>query len=655
MKRSSCSLLTTMLLCLATLLAMPDSMLMAQDYELPNVSVTATRSERDLDKVARNVTVITREEIAVMNPRSVVDVLVSVPGLTIGDTTGTGVKATVDMRGFGLEGGGQNTLVLVDGRRQNAYDLSGVDFSTIPVENIERIEILHGPAGVLFGDMAMGGVVNIITRAGEGDFSGKLEAQTGSYETNRRSGYLQGVYNEKLSYFVSIRDFSTNGYRKNSRTEIRNATFDTRLYATDSLSIRLDGAVNTSNYRLPGGLTRAQIEDDRRQSSTPNDYGKDEKTTLSGQVMKDFGRYGVFTFDLNYNNRNSESQIWSILNSNIESFTMQPKYVWEGDLAGMNNTLTAGIDYSTVSYRDSSLSLFFGTTTKNDFGIDAMSIYLLEELSITPELIFSIGGRYQQTEFDLTTDSGVPASDSFSEDQNAWSVGLTYNFNEGSKVYARVARSFRYPTTQEYITWGKFMTGLKPEKALNYEVGAQYTFKPGARAWLSAYSMQVDDKIAYNSLTMANENLEKTRHQGVEASLVLPLGEMFNIQGSASYNDAVFDDGLYDGKRVPLVPEWKYSLGLSAKPLEGLFARVQLNYVGDQVVGSDKANQYDSLDDYTTVDVYLSYQLKGWKVFVQGKNIFDEKYLTNAWEDAWSYAGYPQATATWYGGLEYQF
>src|SRR4030043_2436458 len=156
--------------------------LSAQEKEvtLEPVVVTATRDAQEIRKVPANVTVITREEIERSNAKATVDLLRYEVGLVVRDFTGNGKTATVDIRGLG-ETGPLNTLVLVDGRRVNEIDLSGVDWTQIPLDQIDRIEIIRGPGSVLYGDNAVGGVINIITKKPEKSFSAKGDVVRGSY------------------------------------------------------------------------------------------------------------------------------------------------------------------------------------------------------------------------------------------------------------------------------------------------------------------------------------------------------------------------------------------------------------------------------------------------------------------------------------------
>ncbi len=632
----------------------PAAPALAEVYQLPDISVTATRSEQELAKLPRNVTVITREEIETLNPLTVTDVLQSVPGLVIRDYSGTGSSATVDMRGFG-ETGNLHTLVTVDGRRLNQIDLSGVDFTTIPVENIERIEILHGPAGVIYGDSAVGGVINIITKEGSGPFSGKVQTSLGSYDFRGVKANVQGAAG-KVSYFVSARQDATDGYRDNSETRLSNVTFNTRIYPTDTLSFLLDGAFNQADFSLPGSLSEAQMEENRRQASSPEDWAENKDSSVRGQVKKDFGGAGVLTADLSYRWRDSSSRMWARYDTDINTLGFQPKYVVNGHLAGLGHRLTLGLDVFRTGMTNDTSAIGGPKQQTMEYELDTMGLYLLEELNLTEKLVFSLGGRHQQARYDITSKpvGAAESSNSSDEDQSAVSAGLSYNFTQGSKVYGRVSRSFRYPTVEEYVTYGIF-NDLKPEKIVNCELGVEYTFMPGGRLSVAVYRMEVEDEIAYNPATWLNENLDETRHTGVEASLRVPLGEIFSVYGTAALQEACFTKGDYDGKRLPLVPDWLGSVGLDVKPVENLRAGLQFNFVGERPYGSDKANDYGDLPAYTTVDFNLDYKISRFHFFFNAKNILGEKYSTYAYASAWGKSYYPDPEASFWGGVGVDF
>ncbi len=184
-----CLLLTASVAVAATAVAAEGEPVAIMD----EVVVTATRSAQQTEKVPATVSVITAEEIANTNAATVPDVLRLLPGVQVRDITGSGNQQAIDIGGFG-ESADRHVAVVVNGRRINSVDMSYVSWATIPVENIERVEVLYGSGSVLYGDNAMGGVVNIITKeaAAEG-VHGMVEASYGSFDTMRGSANLNLV------------------------------------------------------------------------------------------------------------------------------------------------------------------------------------------------------------------------------------------------------------------------------------------------------------------------------------------------------------------------------------------------------------------------------------------------------------------------------
>ncbi len=629
-----------------------------QEVKLPEVSVTATRSERDLDKLPRNVTIITREQIERLSPLTVTDVLKTLAGITVRDYTGTGALASVDLRGFG-ETGLLHTLVTVDGRRLNQIDLSGVDFTTIPVENIERIEILRGPASVLYGDSAVGGVINIITRTGKGAPSGKVQGQYGSYGLWGLRGYAQGGL-DKLGWFVSARHDYTDGYRQNSETRLRNISFNTRYEAGNGWGFLLDGGLNQSHYSLPGGLSKEQYEQDRRQSNSPNDWGERREGGLRGQVRKDWGSGGVLTADVSFNRREAESEMGGWSNSRrdtgINTWGVLPKYVLNHSLGSMQNRITLGLDYYHTAMTTDRFQLSGPKTESVEYTVATVGPYFLDELSLTESVMFSFGARYQRADYDLDLKpvGSAHSSKSYDDDQTAWTLGLTYTVAAGSKLYARVARTFRYPTVEEYVTFGKFCE-LKPEKGVNYEVGGEWTFMPGGRVSLALYLLQMEDEISYNKDTYANENLDDTEHKGVELSVVVPAGRMLSLFGSLTYQESTFTAGPFDGKKLPLVPDWKLSAGATVRPFKGFTGTLRVNYMGERPFGNDKANDYPEMESFYTVDLNLDYRWGRFNFFLNASNLLGEKYASWAYAGSWGYSYYPEPEQVVWGGVGFGF
>jgi iron complex outermembrane receptor protein len=152
--------------------------------------------------------------------------------------------------------------------------------------------------------------------------------------------------------------------------------------------------------------------------------------------------------------------------------------------------------------------------------------------------------------------------------------------------------------------------------------------------------MEVKDEIVWSGIQ--NENLDETRHIGGEVDVTYQATDFMALYGGGGYTDAEFTKGANDGKDIPLVPDWKANAGIDFKFANGLRYRVQYNYVGEQYFGSDYGNDYDEMDSHNTVDMYLSYNFKGFEIFANATNIFDEEYSDSGYYR--SYMMPPDAT-----------
>jgi iron complex outermembrane receptor protein len=220
---------------------------------MDEVVVTGTRSEEKSERIPANVTVISQKEIATSNAKNVPDLLRSQEGIVVRDLLGNGKTAQVDLRGFG-ESAPSNTLVLLDGRRVNEIDLSGVDWTQIPIAQIQRIEILRGAGTVLYGDNAPGGVINIITKTPSDKWTASAGSTLGSYGYNNEVFSISGGYGKvAASLFGNYQ--ATEGYRENNEFRAKNLGGKIVVDPSDWLSLDLSGNYHSDNSGLPGPLT----------------------------------------------------------------------------------------------------------------------------------------------------------------------------------------------------------------------------------------------------------------------------------------------------------------------------------------------------------------------------------------------------------------
>jgi iron complex outermembrane receptor protein len=232
------------------------------------VIVTATRFEdRYVDKPV-NVSVITAEDIKNSTARTVPELLRQLPGIRARDNSGS-PNVQVDMRGFGISGD-QNTLVLLDGVRISENEQTTVNWAGIPLNAIERIEIMRGSGAVLYGGGATGGTINVITKTpAAGQRSASIYGGAATYGTSE-AGVGINLGGENVSLRLNGTWFDTDNYRDNNRLRQKNALADMR-WMGDRGSFSLKAGADEQDLKLPGALSEAQRTADRRQAATPND------------------------------------------------------------------------------------------------------------------------------------------------------------------------------------------------------------------------------------------------------------------------------------------------------------------------------------------------------------------------------------------------
>jgi outer membrane cobalamin receptor len=249
------------------LVALP---LAAHAGNLGTIDVTAERHASPTAASSVPVTIIDRKTIVASHARNVAELLQGQADIVVRDTSGIGIKPQVDLGGFG-ESGPYNSLVLIDGRRVNSPDLSGVDWNQIPLDQIERIEILHGSGASLYGSGAVGGVINIITRIPEA--GGHVSVRLGSFGGKGAQASL-GMDNGRTRVETHVSAFRIQGYRDNGGYNRFDGGLKAESDPSPELNLRLSGNYHHDRMGLPGALSAAQMATSRTQTKHPDDYAR---------------------------------------------------------------------------------------------------------------------------------------------------------------------------------------------------------------------------------------------------------------------------------------------------------------------------------------------------------------------------------------------
>ncbi len=612
----------------------------AADVDLEKIVVTPYRYGESLGDVPASVSVIDSDQIALSGASTTVGLLSDLSGVVVRDWTGNGSKATVDIRGFG-EQAAMNVLVLVNGRRVNEIDLSGVSWTQIPLDQIERIEVLKGGFGsVLYGDNAVSGVVNIITKRGsDKPISVELTGEYGSYSMNKEGINLGGTKN-KLNYFFSYSNNATNGYRNNSYFKGTNfyTNLDYLLEPTNT-NLRFTQGYSKSEYGLPGALSSADLAKfNRRYSAYGDDHAKDTDYNFGLGFDQPTGDFGKFSFDTSLRRRQTFSNFiganggWNpIVKSHINTIGFNPKYVLNKSIFLLENKAILGMDFYRYDFNSDTFDLSVIKQSDNYVRKISQALYFQDEIALTQKFTLAGGYRYEDIKYDFNyNDYSVyypnPSVDSkVSLKSTAYNVGLTYKYDQGN-IYINHSKGFRSPATDEYFVYGVFNPELKQQDSKNYEIGLHHKFCEFLDISVSGYIMNLKNELYYNPASYTNENYDKTRHQGVEAGFNFKLPLRIRLNGSYTFDQAVFKDGEYKGKDIPMVPAHKFNFGLMHFFNDFLSCGVSFDYMSSRRFINDEANKWPSLKQILTLGVKLAFEKDGYKISGGINNLFNEKY-----------------------------
>lgn len=657
-----------LLITLFTILLSIPLLLSAQEMEvtLEKVVVTATRDVQEVRKIPANVTVISREEIERSNAQTVVDVLRDQVGLVVRDYYGTGKNASVDIRGFG-ETGLLNTLVLVDGRRVNEIDLSGVDWTQIPLDQVERVEIVRGPGSVLYGDNAVGGVINIITKKPEKPFTSRGEVVRGSYLYHRESGSVGGKWGP-LSAILNASYSSTEGYRENGLLRTKDIGGKVTYDLGDFISLHFRGGFHKDDSGLPGGLDPITYQIDRRATLDPNNKSSTEDGYGAFGLKMKLWDWGRIETEFSYRHRMVENFFdypaffYTYRDDRLlETLGITPKYILDKSFWVFKNKLTVGLDFYDSDFEVKAKTVFFGfpSWSHSEISKRSVGLYLLDEFSILPNLILSFGFREEWVTYDILQKNPW-SKDKTKEREPAYSLSLDYLFDKQSSIFFSVKRSFRFPVTDELILVFpvfKVNPAMKPQTGYHYEAGIRHSFTDWLEANLTLFWAEIKDEIFYNPATWTNENFPKTRRQGMEIGAKIKPLSWITAWGNYGYIRPILREDPFSGKDIPAVPRHKGSVGVDIDFGKGFVLNTKMNFVGSRHFISDWRNQLDRLNGYYTLDSKLSFTWKGLKAFVGVNNLFNRKYVewatTNAAGTAQLY--YPSPGRNILGGLSYTF
>lgn len=603
-------------------LAVPAFAQIDTNQKLEPVTVSASRFESNTAPIGA--TVITAEQIREAGIGSVNEAIRKIGGIYGRQNMSGTSDYQLDLRGFGAFSD-QNVVVMIDGIRLSDNEQVTALMSSIPIESVDRIEIVRGGSSVLYGEGATGGTIQIITKRGTRTGThGSIVGEVGSFNTNElRASLTKGWDNFSLD--ANINSLHTDNYRDNNNLKQENFSGGLQWASQDTrIGMRVDSS--RQDARFAGSLSYAQYKDNPRQATTPDDYGSFDvdRYTLFGE--KKIGDLKL-AVDLSHRTKTVEFFQFgglSTYDTRMTQFSPRLRYVANG--ASVSNEIVAGFDFAKSNrVRDASFS-------QDDATQRSAAIYFRDELKIADARI-AFGVRHEKFKKDTEVQISSNPSYKTSNSLNAWTLEGAYAIGADISVFAKEGRSYRVPNVDDLFQ----PAFLDPQTSRDSELGASFGHANRKLLTIKFFRHKLKNEIMFDPTTFTNVNLDPTRMQGIEIEASAHIASTFKISAIAQHVSAKFTDGVNSGNEIVLVPKNTATLRLNWLPGNGQSADIGVQWVDSQRYGGDFSNTCSArIPSFATLDARYAVKVGGWEFAVAGDNLTDKDYFTQAFGDCQS-------------------
>ncbi|MFT5426009.1 MAG: iron complex outermembrane receptor protein [Gammaproteobacteria bacterium] len=586
------------------------------------VIVSATRWETSGIQTAGSIKVITRDQIIESGANNVTEILQGQGGLQITDLFGDGSRSVIDMRGFGSTGSA-NTLMLIDGRRINNTDLASPRLNNIFIKDIERIEITQGSSAVLYGDQAVGGVVNIITRRTT-EFEAGVVLEHGSYDYQSQLGHVSHKFENGTGIRASAQRKRTDGFRDNNKTSYDNA-FINLSYESDSSWIFAEYQRTDEELGLPGALTATELAISRKQTLFPLDFNDSTSDVL--RIGGSFSITPNWNFATEYTHRKDDVAgvlTGLSLTQDRRQKSFSPRIKGIVNIADRPLTVIVGSD---IERNDYILVSPFGSQIGDQ---DMDSIYGLATLPVNEFISITGGFRKAWHERALVDGFRFPPGDLLKDRQTASTVGITINPTVSWRVFLKREDNYRFPLLDEEMNVFTLSTPLETQTGVSYEIGTEW-YNNWFQTSLTAYFLDIENEINVDPTAfLENINLDETEHAGLIYEIDLSPLEQLSIGAQYTYTKTEITAGTFADNDIPLVAEHQLHLNTSYQFMKYWNLHAEMLFISDRTAGGDFTGSLAELDGHEVANLNLKFDYGDFSASARVNNLLDEEYNGSA-------------------------
>ncbi|PRN00679.1 TonB-dependent receptor [Aliarcobacter cryaerophilus] len=599
--------------------------LYSNETKLETITISANPIETDEKKATFATEVYTKKDIEQSKSKDIYEFLSSQSSVNVMPNFGNIFSQSLDMRGYGIENGYQNIAVVVNGRRLNNIDMAPQLLSSIPLESIEKIEILKGSGSVKYGDGANAGVISITTDKKNSNYLKAYLGNNTSKDGAASFGYgndyiIANAYVDYNSTDGSIKDNSGNSDENN----IRNMNFSVVFTPTDNLELSVARTYSNMNINYANPITLDQFKNNPNLS--PNGFNEQyfSSYVTSAGIRYDFN--SDFYIDANFSD---EDKISNFING---AWSNSSKYEYK--------SFNSSINYKNDIFKTSlGVDGFKGKRigSSDNTSKDNMAGFASFEINATDDLILSTGFRRENVKYEYNPQSGTNLKqDSY---LNAYDFGVNYTLDENQSVFANYNRGFQAPDIDRFFLFGGGFNGfIEPAKVNNYTVGYN-NFQENNKLKIALFRANLKNEIYLEPMTLNNTNIDKSHKYGLEIYDKFLITEKLFTSLNYSYIRAKIDEekdgnGAYDGKDLPGVSKHNLTLGLGYDFYK-FSTFLSHSYKSSAYATNDFKNDFKQKQEaYHSTDFSISFKHKELEIFGKIQNLFDQKnglWVANTW------------------------
>ncbi|MHC1708615.1 MAG: TonB-dependent receptor [Bacteroidales bacterium] len=652
--------------------------ILTAQVEIEGVVVTATRDESIIGQIPGTVELISKKEIDKVPANNVDDLLRSVPSLSVDRASGIFSKnASITMRGLN---GSYRALILVDGVPINKADGGSINWSRLNISNVERIEIMEGPASSLYGGNAMAGIINIITHKPLLPFEFSVKAFAGSFNTRGASLYAGGAKSPEKGFYWTLSSFYRKGDGYNIAPEAVRDTTDVNLFVDEfNVGTRLGYRFNTKNF------IEAEVSfyDDKRGDGKKIYKGGYYKYSTDNARIKYQGEKGKYHFraDLFYQKEHYFYRKESLKKDKLPPYgilgyswydTKSAKQDYGFWMSASRKLFTkgevqAGIDLKSGNVDGSDYYYTSTDVVTNKGKMDIAAVFLQYKVRLHKDRLFlTTGLRYDLADFhdgsfsieDPTSVSSLLLDYQKPYSNNSWNavspkIGLTYRLPSQWSSYVSAGSGFRPPILDDMCRNGNVTKGLKlanpalsPEAMYNFEWGQTWTpFTNLSFQTAVYYSLGYDfqyfvgtgDSIFSGNTpkpVLRRENVGEVVVAGFEAKVIWHPAKSVEIRAAYAFNDpriTSFNLGSYTGKDLEgkMLMEVSPHIVASSASWENKWLNLYLSWNYNDVQWADDENTVKN-PSYSLLDVKVWRDInRQWTVALGIQNLLNSEYQDN--------------------------